>query len=182
MKTIAVAVCTALSLVGCRDASVSPGPPAGKTVAQVVVSSAAFAAGSSIPPQYTCDGTGESPQLAWTAMPDAAKSAVLVVDDPDAPHGTFTHWIVWNIAPATRTIGTASNGGLGGGVNGTNDFDRVGYGGPCPPKGQLHHYRFTVYGLDKKLDLRPSDKRADLDRAMSSHVVAQGTLVGTYRH
>ena len=182
MMRVALVACAAFSILGCRDASVSPGPPPGKTSAPVVLSSAAFAAGSSIPAQYTCDGVDQSPELAWSAVPDSAKSIAIVVDDPDAPHGTFTHWIVWNITPSTRTLGVAGNGGLAGGTSGTNDFDRIGYSGPCPPKGQLHHYRFNVYGLDTKLDLRPSDKRADLDKAMASHVLAQGTLVGTFQH
>jgi Raf kinase inhibitor-like YbhB/YbcL family protein len=173
----------ALLVASCRNASVSPpGPPHGKTASSVTVSSSAFSAGQPIPPQYTCDGADQSPELSWTAVPDAAKSVAIIVDDPDAPSGTFTHWILWNIEPGTRTLGTGGSGGLGGGTSGTNDFDHVGYSGPCPPKGALHHYHFSVYGLDTKLTLRPTYKRPDLDRAMNGHVIAKGELVGTFQH
>ena len=182
MKAFVLAASAAFVLGGCRDASVSPGPPPGKTAQSLVVSSSAFPAQSPIPAAYTCDGTDQSPELAWTTVPDGTKSIAIVVDDPDAPHGTFTHWIVWNISPGARSLGTGGNGGLSGGISGTNDFDRVGYSGPCPPKGQLHHYRFTVYALDAQPTLRQSDRRADVDKALAGHVVAQGTLVGTFQH
>jgi Raf kinase inhibitor-like YbhB/YbcL family protein len=180
--TLATAAAAALVVGGCRDASVSPGPPAGKTAAAIVVSSASFPTGASIPPQYTCDGGDQSPQLSWTSVPEGTKSIAIIVDDPDAPHGTFTHWTLWNVAATARTIGANGNGGFAGGISGTNDFDRVGYSGPCPPKGQLHHYHFTVYALDTTLKLRASDKRADVNQALHGHVLAQGTLVGTFQH
>ena len=181
MNKLAFAL-VAFGLAACRDAGVSPSPPPGKTATSVTVSSSAFSAGSAIPANYTCDGADQSPDLAWTAVPDGAKSIAIVVDDPDAPHGTFTHWIVWNIQPSTRTLGAGGGGGLAGGVSGTNDFDRVGYSGPCPPKGAAHHYHFRVYGLDTTVSLKPSAKRSDLDKALSGHVLAQGELVGTFQH
>ena len=182
MNKLMCAAAAAVALVGCKSASLSPSPPPGKSPQSVGVTSPAFSASSPIPAGNTCDGAEQSPGLSWTAMPDGVQSIAIIVDDPDAPQGTFTHWIVWNIAPDARTIGEGGNGGLGGGVSGTNDFGKTGYGGPCPPKGQLHHYHFKVYGLDAKVDLRPSDKRADLDKALSGHVLAQGDLVGTFQH
>lgn len=182
MTKLAAAALAAFVLTACKDASVSPSPPPGKTATSVVVSSSAFAAGSPIPAGSTCDGSDESPDLSWASLPDTTRSIAIVVDDPDAPHGTFTHWLVWNVNPATRTIGGGGGGGLAGGITGTNDFGREAYGGPCPPKGQLHHYRFTIYGLDTTVTLKPSAKRADLDKAMAGHVLAQGALVGTFTH
>ncbi len=182
MRHVAFAVAAALIVAGCKSASVSPSPPPGKAAMNVVVTSSAFPQGSPIPAAFTCDGAGQSPDLSWTSVPDETKSIAIVVDDPDAARGTFTHWIAWNIAPETRALGAGGNGGLAGGESGTNDFDRQGYSGPCPPKAQLHHYRFEVYGLDTKLSLRPSDKRADLDKAMAGHVLAEGKLVGTFQH
>jgi hypothetical protein len=182
MKTIAIA-CACVFSIACHDSGGSaPSPANGVTPASIVVSSMAFASSGGIAAANTCDGAGQSPELSWTAMPDNAKTIAIILDDPDAPHGTFTHWIVWNIAKDTRQIGTGGNGGLAGGIAGTNDFGDVGYGGPCPPKGQLHHYHLKIYGLDTKLDLRATDKRADVDRAITHHVVAQGEIVGTFQH
>ncbi len=170
-------------LASCKSASVSPTPPPGQTPADVTVSSASFATGAAIPKDNTCDGADQSPQLSWTAMPDKTKSIALIVDDPDAPNGTFTHWILWNVKGDTRSLGAGGNGGYGGGVAGTNDFDKTGYSGPCPPKGKLHHYHFRIYGLDTMLSsLKPSDKRSELDKALNGHVIAQGELVGTFEH
>jgi Raf kinase inhibitor-like YbhB/YbcL family protein len=173
-----------IGLVGCRSNS-APSPPSpanGVTPASVTVSSAAFASGGAIGADYTCDGTDRSPQLAWSAMPSTAKTVAFVVDDPDAPSGTFTHWIAWNIKPDARTIADGANAVTVGGASGTNDFGRIGYGGPCPPRGQLHHYHFRIYGLDASLTLRADAKRAEMDAAMSGHVVALGELVGTFQH
>ncbi len=153
--------------------SSTPGPPPGMGAVSVVVSSPAFPAGSAIPSEYTCDGANSSPELDWTWIPDTAKSIAIVVDD-----STVTHWLIWNVKPETRKL---ERGGNGGGVEGTNDFDRVGYSGPCPPNGAIRYYSFTVYGLDTDISLAPTATRADLDRLMNTHVVAQGTLFGTYQ-
>lgn len=183
MKNLLVSSLLFVFLVACHDtASSAPSPAKGVTPASISVSSVAFSAGGAIPVAHTCDGPGQSPELSWTAMPDSATTIAIVMDDPDAPKGTFTHWIVWNITKDTRQLGAGGNGGLAGGIAGTNDFGEVGYGGPCPPKGTLHHYHVKIYGLDAKLSLRQSDKRSDLDHAMNGHVVAQGELVGTFQH
>jgi len=180
-KTLATLL-VLLASTGCRDSSGPPAPANGAPATNLTVSSGAFAEGSPIPTDNSCDGINQSPQLSWSPVPTTAKSIALVVDDPDAPGGTFTHWLVWNIRPEMRQLGAGGGGGLGGGQQGTNDFGKVGYGGPCPPKGKVHHYRFTVYGLDTLLTLRASDTRHDVDKAMNGHVVAQGTLVGTFEH
>ncbi|HEY1956898.1 MAG TPA: YbhB/YbcL family Raf kinase inhibitor-like protein [Polyangiaceae bacterium] len=182
MKKLVLTALIATSALACKTASVSPSPVPGTTPQAVVVTSSAFPQGSGIPALNTCDGADQSPDLSWTSVPDSTKSIAIVVEDPDAPHGTFTHWIVWNILPSTRSLGGGGNGGLAGGMSGTNDFDHVGYSGPCPPKGSLHHYHFRVYGLDTTVALKQDAKRADLDKAMAGHVLASGELVGTFQH
>jgi Raf kinase inhibitor-like YbhB/YbcL family protein len=144
--------------------------------ARVKISSPAFQAGANIPSRFTCDGSDTSPPLQITAVPSGAKSLVLIVDDPDAPGGLFTHWLVWNISPQTSSI---SEGSAVNGVQGTNDFGNSGYRGPCPPPG-VHRYSFKVFALDRELDLRPGAKRGQVDAAMKGHVVAQGELIGQY--
>jgi Raf kinase inhibitor-like YbhB/YbcL family protein len=181
MKTES-SVVALLACVACRDASVSPGPVKGTTPATVDVTSSAFGTGSQIPTDYTCDGADQSPDLSWTSMPNTARSIAIIAVDPDAPSGNFTHWILWNMKPEARALNAGGNGGFGGGTGGTNDFGHVGYNGPCPPKGKLHHYHFKVYGLDAMLTLTASNKRSELDSAMNGHVVASGDLVGTFQH
>jgi Raf kinase inhibitor-like YbhB/YbcL family protein len=143
------------------------------------VTTPAFQAGGDIPAKFTCNGANVNPELKINGVPSEAKSLVLIIDDPDAPHGLFTHWIVWNIDPKTNDIG--ENSAPAGGIQGTNDFGKRSYGGPCPPSG-THRYFFKIYGLDAKLDLKPSARRAELDTAMRGHTLAQGELMARYSH
>src|ERR1700756_5114983 len=136
--------------------------------AKMKITSSAFNEGGNIPSKFTCDGSDTSPPLQLTSVPPGAKSLVLIVDDPDAPGGLFTHWMVWNIAPSTS--GVAQKGIPDGGIEGTNDFGRKGYGGPCPPSG-THRYFFHVFALDQKLDLRAGAKRTALNKAMAGHII-----------
>jgi Raf kinase inhibitor-like YbhB/YbcL family protein len=144
--------------------------------ARMKITSSAFQEGGNIPSKFTCDGSDTSPPLQITGIPSEAKSLVLIADDPDAPSGLFTHWLVWNIAPQTNSIG---EGSAPKGVHGTNDFGKSGYGGPCPPSG-THRYSFKIFALDRELDLRSGEKRSQVDAAMKGHVIAQGELVGRY--
>ena len=144
--------------------------------AKMKITSSAFQEGGNIPSKFTCDGSDTSPPLQITGVPSEAKSLVLIADDPDAPSGLFTHWLVWNIPPQTNSI---SEGSAPKGVHGTNDFGKPDYKGPCPPPG-THRYSFKIYALDRELDLRDGAKRSQLDAAMKGHVVAQGVLVGRY--
>jgi Raf kinase inhibitor-like YbhB/YbcL family protein len=144
--------------------------------ARIKITSSAFQEGGNIPSKSTCDGSDTSPPLQITGVPSEAKSLVLIADDPDAPGGLFTHWLVWNIPPQTNSI---SEGSAPKGVHGTNDFGKPDYKGPCPPPG-THRYSFKIYALDRELDLRGGAKRSQLDAAMKGHVVAQGELVGRY--
>lgn len=148
----------------------------GKT--SMTISSPAFSGGRSIPSAYTCDGTGMSPPLSFTDVPTSTKSLALIVHDPDAMSGDFTHWTVWNIAPETREIaeGTEPTGV----VQGTTSAGRAGYVSPCPPNG-THRYTFELYALDEMLDLKTSASRQDLETAMQDHVIDTAELVGTYK-
>ena len=144
--------------------------------ARMKITSSAFQEGGNISSKFTCDGGDSSPPLRIAEIPSGAKTLALVVDDPDAPSGVFTHWIVWNISPQTNAI---AEGSAPQGVQGTNDFGKFGYGGPCPPSG-THRYYFKIFALDRELDLPFGAKRGQLDAAMKGHVVAQGELMGRY--
>jgi Raf kinase inhibitor-like YbhB/YbcL family protein len=143
----------------------------------------AFADGGGIPRKYTCDGADVSPALNWNDVPAGTQSFALIADDPDAPVGTWTHWIIWNIPANTAALpeAMAKVGESGDGARqGKNDFKRIGYGGPCPPPGQAHRYFFKLYALDAKLDIEAGGSRGELERAMKKHVLAQTELMGTY--
>lgn len=142
------------------------------------ITSTAFENEKIIPGKYTCDGKNINPPLDIANIPEEAKSLVLVVDDPDAPIGTWVHWIVWNI-PVTKTqLGENDIAG----IEGLNDFQQNHYGGPCPPSG-THRYFFKVYALDALLDLPVNTKKRELEKAMNTHIIAFGKLIGLYsRH
>ena len=144
--------------------------------ARMKITSSAFHEGGNVPSKFTCEGSDTSPPLQITGVPSGAQSLVLIADDPDAPSGLFTHWLIWNIPPQTTSI---SEGNAPRGVHGTNDFGKSGYKGPCPPSG-THMYSFKVFALDRELDLHGGSKRSQLDAAMKGHVIAQGELVGRY--
>jgi Raf kinase inhibitor-like YbhB/YbcL family protein len=144
--------------------------------ARMKITSSAFQEGANIPSKFTCDGADTSPPLQIADIPSEAKSLALIVDDPDAPGGLFTHWTVWNIPPQTSAV---EEGSAPEGVQGTNDFGKSGYGGPCPPSG-THRYYFKIFALDRELDLPFGAKRGQIDGALKSHVIAQGELMGRY--
>jgi Raf kinase inhibitor-like YbhB/YbcL family protein len=144
--------------------------------ARMKITSSAFQEGGNIPSKFTCDGSDSSPPLQITGVPSEAKTLVLIADDPDAPGGLFTHWLVWNIPTQTNSI---AEGSAPKGMHGTNDFGKSGYKGPCPPPG-THRYSFKIFALDRELDLRPGARRSQVDAAMKGHIIAQGELVGRY--
>ncbi len=141
------------------------------------LTSPAFANNGAIPSEFTCDGADASLSLVISDVPANAESLALIMDDPDAPVGTFVHWVVWNIPPSTKEIkkGTKPNG-----VQGITDFRKLGYGGPCPPSG-THRYFFKLYALDAKLDLPEGSAKKDLERAIEGHIIGQAQLMGTYK-
>jgi Raf kinase inhibitor-like YbhB/YbcL family protein len=148
------------------------------------LTSSAWADGQAIPAKYTCDGANVSPALTWSDAPTGTKGLALICDDPDAPMGTWVHWVIYAL-PATATAlseKTATAEMLPDGTKqGLNDFRRVGYGGPCPPPGAPHHYLFKLYALDTALSLKPRASKADLLRAMEGHILAVAQLAGTYQ-
>ena len=175
-------------LVGCTH----PAPPAKRPLENVnpsqrtqtamQVTSTAFKDGQPIPRQYTCDGVNISPPLEWNGTPKSAKTIAIIADDPDAPSGTWVHWVVYNL-PA-ENIGLVENLPLtedlkAGGFQGKNDFEKIGYGGPCPPSG-THRYFFKVYALDIELPLKAGATKPEVEKAMQGHIVAQAQLMGTY--
>jgi Raf kinase inhibitor-like YbhB/YbcL family protein len=148
----------------------------------IKISSPAFQEGASIPSKYTCDGDDVSPPLIWEPVPDA-RSFVLICDDPDAPMGTWVHWVLYNLPPDGLRLEEnipAQERLDNGALQGMNDFRRIGYGGPCPPSGE-HRYFFKLYALDHTLELEAGATKAQVMIAMEGHVRAQGHLMGRYR-
>jgi len=150
----------------------------------IQLTSSAFLEGAPIPAQYTCDGQDISPPLKWRNVPQGTKTLALICDDPDAPVGTWVHWVLYSLPgsvgelpeglPPTETLPNGAKQGL-------NDFRRVGYGGPCPPGGGPHRYFFKLYALNAELDLPPKATKKDLLRAMEGHILAEGQLMGIYK-
>ena len=148
-----------------------------------VLTSPAFGAGERIPKVYTCDGSDESPALFWSGAPEGTRAYALLCDDPDAPVGTWTHWVVYDI-PAGETKlheGVATDAQLSGGIRqGLNSWRRTGYGGPCPPPGKPHRYFFVLYALDAPLGLAPGAAKEQVQAAMKGHILGRAELMGVY--
>ena len=148
----------------------------------IILKSDSFSDGGMIPAKYTCDGANISPQLSWDNAPKGTKSFVLICEDPDAPMGTFTHWVLYDIPadvhelpenlPKDKILPNGAKQGI-------TDFKKVGYGGPCPPNG-THRYYFKLYALDTLLNLEPALKKEDILKAMNGHILAQGQIMGKY--
>jgi Raf kinase inhibitor-like YbhB/YbcL family protein len=149
----------------------------------VDVTSTAFQAGDTIPKPFTGDGADRSPPLCWSEPPAGTKSLALICDDPDAPRGTWVHWVLFNLSATTRELaeGVPTRETLDNGAKqGKNDFGKVGYGGPAPPKGKPHRYFFKFYALDKTLELPAGGTKAQVEKAMTGHILGEGQLMGTY--
>lgn len=145
----------------------------------------AFRDGSSIPKKFTCDGPDVSPALSWSDPPSATKSFAIIADDPDAPGGMWVHWVIYDLPADARKLpeGVAKDRELPNGtLQGRNDFGKIGYNGPCPPRGLAHRYFFKLYALDSKTGLKAGATKADLERAMKGHILAQTQLIGKYQH
>jgi len=148
----------------------------------IIIKSPAFVPGGKIPGKYTCDGMDISPPLTWTSGPEGTKTFALICDDPDAPMGTWVHWVLFNLpaditefrenVPPERELESGAKQGM-------NDFRKIGYGGPCPPGG-VHRYFFKLYALDKKIDLEAGATKAELLKAMEGHILAEGQIMGRY--
>lgn len=141
-------------------------------IQNIKVISSAFASNGTIPKKYTCNGQNINPPLELQGIPEETNSLALIMDDPDAPMKTFTHWIVWNIGPVAKIDEDSIPG-----IEGMNDFRKIGYGGPCPPSG-THRYFFRIYALDKQLELKEGASRKELENEMIGHIIAEGELMG----
>jgi len=150
----------------------------------LTISSPVFQEGKEIPLKYTCEGEDISPPLKWDEPPAGTQSFALIMDDPDAPVGVFTHWVLFNITSDSRELleaVLAREQISGGALHGKNSFGEIKYVGPCPPPGRSHRYRFTLYALDQHLDLKAGASKEQVVKSMQGHVLAQGQLTGTYQ-
>src|SRR5574341_928646 len=151
------------------------------TMQNISITTEAFRNGDAIPAEYTCDGSDKSPALSWSGIPAGTKSIALIMDDPDAPRGTFVHWVLFNIPAETKKLPEGVPGSKtlsDGSCHGITDFGKAGYGGPCPPPGKPHRYFFKVYALDKKLNLPAGASKKQVEDAMKGHILAKGELMG----
>jgi Raf kinase inhibitor-like YbhB/YbcL family protein len=163
-------------LVGCQNQAATLSTE-GAIDMTIQITSTAFSEGGKIPRVYTCDDQNVSPPLAWTGVPTNTVSLAVIMDDPDAPSGTWVHWVLYNLPPDITSL---EQGKTGLGTDGKNDFNRTGYGGPCPPRGTNHRYFIKVYALDTRMDLKPGATKAQAESAMRGHILAQGQLMGKY--
>jgi len=170
-------------LCGCKSQTQPESKLERRQAMAIKIESSAFPEGGMIPEKYTCDGEDISPPLKWDSAPEGTKSLALISDDPDAPVGTWVHWVIFNLPPDTTElqenitpVETIDNRAL----QGKNDFGKIGYGGPCPPGG-THRYYFKLYALDTMLTLQPGATKQQLLNAMEGHILAQGQLIGKYK-
>jgi Raf kinase inhibitor-like YbhB/YbcL family protein len=171
-------------LAGFITACNAKNPPTNGATMKLHLTTTAFTDGQPIPRQHAFDDQDRSPALQWSGVPPAAKSLALICDDPDAPVGTWVHWVIYDLPPTTAGLseGVSKSPELANGAKqGVNDYKRIGYGGPCPPPGKPHRYFFKLYALDMKPDLKPGLTKKDLLKAMDGHVLAEGQLMGTYQ-
>ncbi|MBI2999166.1 MAG: YbhB/YbcL family Raf kinase inhibitor-like protein [Deltaproteobacteria bacterium] len=148
------------------------------------IKSSAFQNGADIPRKYTCDGPDVSPPLRWENPPSGTKGFAMIADDPDAPGGTWVHWVIYDLPANTKELaeGLKPNETLvNGAKQGINDFRKIGYGGPCPPRGPAHRYFFKLYAVDAQTDLRPRATKQQLLDAMKGHILAEAQLMGRYK-
>jgi len=156
----------------------------GQQASKLELKTTSFDPGGFIPKRFTCEAADVSPALSWSDPPAGTQSFAIIEDDPDAPSGTFVHWLVYDLPAGSRRLPEALPGSdqmAGGGRQGTNDFSRTGYSGPCPPRGKPHRYFIRFYALDTKTNLHPAATRAELDAAMQGHILAQTELVGLFK-
>ncbi len=183
LRNVVLVVIPILLFCSCKDSEQAGSGAVGGKEMEIKITSSAFEDGGLIPPKYTCDGADISPPLQWDAVPEGTESIALISDDPDAPGGTWVHWVLFNLPADTTELAenippdkTLANGAR----QGISDFGRIGYGGPCPPSG-THRYFFKIYALDTKIDLAAGAGKRDLLKAMDGHILTQGQLIGKYK-
>ena len=180
IATVAVSI---LLFCSCKNGEQADSEAVGGKKMEIKITSPAFEDGGLIPAKYTCDGADISPPLQWDAVPEETKSIALICDDPDAPMGTWVHWVLFNLPTETREMAEnipADETLPNGAKQGTSNFGRIGYGGPCPPSG-THRYFFKIYALDTEIDLAAGANKRELLTAMEGHIIGQGQLIGKYK-
>lgn len=182
LKKIFILIIPFILLYSCQSKDQTNSVTIGGKNMEIKITTRAFVPGGKIPGKYTCDGLDVSPPLAWTSVPEGTKTFALICDDPDAPMGTWVHWVLFNLPadiqelpeniPPERELESGAKQGM-------NDFRKIGYGGPCPPGG-THRYYFKLYALDTELDLEVGATKRELLKAMEGHILAEGQLMGRY--
>ncbi len=182
LKKIFILIIPFILLYSCQSKDQTNSVTIGGKNMEIKITTRAFEPGGKIPGKYTCDGLDVSPPLAWTSVPEGTKTFALICDDPDAPMGTWVHWVLFNLPadiqelpeniPPERELESGAKQGM-------NDFRKIGYGGPCPPGG-THRYYFKIYALDTELDLEVGATKRELLKAMEGHILAEGQLMGRY--
>jgi Raf kinase inhibitor-like YbhB/YbcL family protein len=183
-KNIVLIIALMSLLCCCKDTKQEDFQTEGdKQIMEIKITSSAFADGGMIPAKYTCDGADISPPLQWDAVPEGTKTIALINDDPDAPMGTWVHWVLYNLPANVKELAenvppdkTLPNGAK----QGITDFRKIGYGGPCPPGG-THRYFFKLYALDTEIDLDAGADKEQLLKAMEGHILGKGQLIGKYK-
>lgn len=183
-RTSPALILAATLAVGCGKPQIIPRAAPGVRVGSITVTSSAFGEGGRIPVDNTCDGKDLIPELVFSSPPEATKSLVIVVDDPDAPNGTFVHMVAFNVSPDVRKLpaGTELTGAGEAARFGLNDFQVAHYSGPCPPKMEAHRYRFRVIAIDTMLKLPEGTPHGQIDEAIDGHIVGEGSLTGQFGH
>jgi Raf kinase inhibitor-like YbhB/YbcL family protein len=157
-------------------------PSASAQTGAIQIASKSFSSNGAIPDEFSCRGANISPELHWRGVSSSARALALIVEDPDAPGGSFTHWIVYNLPASINHLDENESKSMPeGALAGTNDFDHQGYDGPCPPPGRAHHYHFKLTALDATLDLPDGTRGAELNAAVAKHTIASGEIVGTFQ-
>ena len=173
-----------MPVTSCGSFPDHPQPAQDSSAPNFRIESTEFKQGEDIPKKFTCVGDDSSPELRWTAPPTGTRSFALIVDDPDAPSGTWVHWVIYDLPAAQRELpgGQPKQDQMTGGARqGRNDFGRIGYGGPCPPAGSTHRYYFKLYALDIQLGLQPGATKQDVLAAAKGHVLAEAQLMARFK-
>lgn len=174
-----------IALAACTKPPLVPRLAPGVQLASITVTSPSFTEGANIPVDHTCDGKDLMPELVLSSPPDNTKSLVILVEDPDAPDGTFTHMVLFNVTPDLRKLPASTDLPPQAGPDarfGLNDFHVTRYSGPCPPKGEVHRYRWRVVALDTPIKLPEGAPKSQIDEAMDAHILGEGTLTGHFGH
>jgi Raf kinase inhibitor-like YbhB/YbcL family protein len=180
-RAVLLGLISMLSLGAAQACAANPGAgPSG----EFKLTSSAFQDGTTVPAKYTCSGQDVSPPLAWSGAPAGTKSFALLMDDPDAPGGTWVHWVLFDLPADAQSLPEnlpKTNELASGARHGVNGEPKIGYEGPCPPPGPVHHYHFKLYALDGKLDLKAGATKADVEKAMKGHILGEAHLVGLFQ-